>query len=195
MLLSECEILWLNIPKHVCFIISGKRTATLICDSIGKHVKHIKNYHYVLQAFPGAKIEDVDYLIKSGSAFVNFDVVLIRVGNNNVNSCKLADFDYYYNQLITTVKRYTKPGTKVILSAVIPRLLDYDFTKNCVIAVNKSLKHTCNRRHVGFVATYKPFLRFGWPICALYSPLCNLHPNYFGNLKLTNFYIQVLSHC
>ena len=35
------------------------------------------------------------------------------------------DFDYYYNQLITTVKRYTKPSTKVIISAVIPRPLDY----------------------------------------------------------------------
>jgi len=77
-------------------------------------------------------------LIKSGSAFVNFYVVLIHVGTNNVISCKLADFDYYYNQLITTVKRYTKPSTKVILSAVIPRPLDYDFTKNFVIAVNKS---------------------------------------------------------
>ena len=158
-------------------------------------MKHIKTYHYVLQAFPGAKIEDIDYLIKSGSAVVNFDVVLIHVGTNNVNSCKLADFDYYYNQLIATVKRYIQPSTKVILSAIIPRPLDYDYTKNFVIAVNKALKHTCNRRDVDFVATYKPFLKFGRPICALYSPICNLHPNYFGNLKLTNFYIQVLSHC
>ena len=140
-------------------------------------------------------MEVVDYLIKSGSASVNFDVVLIHVGSNNVNSCKLADFDYYYNQLITTDKRYTKPSTKVILSAVIPRPLDYDFTKNLVIAVNKSVKHNCNRRPVGFVATYKLFLKFSRPICALYSPLCNLHLNYFGILKLTNFYIQVLSHC
>lgn len=78
-----------------------------------------------MYVFPGAKIEDEDYLIKSGSAFANFDVVLIHVGTNNVNSSKLSDFECYYNQLIKTVKRYTKLSTQIILSAVIPRPLDY----------------------------------------------------------------------
>jgi hypothetical protein len=53
----------------------------------------------------------------------------------------------------------------------------------------------CFRRHCEFVATYKPFLKFGRPVWELYSPLCNLHPNNSGNIKLTNFNIQVISHC
>jgi hypothetical protein len=167
----------------------------LICDSIGKHVKHIPNCHYYLQAYPGATIEDIDYFISSGSASVNFDIVLIHVGTNNANSCKLSDFDYLYNSLICTIMKFVKPSTKIICSAIIPRPLDYDVTMNFVIAINNALKNICFRRHCEFVATYKPFLKFGRPVWELYSPLCNLHPNNSGNIKLTNFNIQVISHC
>ena len=110
----------------------------MICDSIGKHVKHIPNCHYYLQAYPGATIEDVDYSISSGSVSVNFDIVLIHVGTNNVNSCKVADFDYLYNSLICTIMKFG--STKIICSAIIPRPLDYDVTRNCVIAINNVLK-------------------------------------------------------
>ena len=88
-----------------------QKTATLICDSIGEHVKHIPNCQYFLQVYPGTRIEDLDYFISPGSASVNFKIVLIYVGTNRINSCKLADFGYYYNRLISTIR---KPSTKVI---------------------------------------------------------------------------------
>ena len=43
------------------------------------------------------------------------------VGTNNVNLCQLVEFEYYYNVLISVVKRYVNPSTKIILSAIIPR--------------------------------------------------------------------------
>jgi hypothetical protein len=91
---------------------------------------------------------------------------LIHVCTNNVNCCQLVDFGYFYNRLISTIRKFAKPSTKVICLAIIPRLIDYDFTKNFVIAVNNTLEHICFRRHVDFVAPYnKPFLKFGRPVC------------------------------
>ena len=112
----------------------------MICDSIGKHVKHIPNCHYYLQAYTGATIENIDYSISSGSVSVIFDIVLIHVGTNNVNICRLADFDYLYNSLICTIMKFGKPSTKIICLAIIPRPLDYDVTRNFVIAINNALK-------------------------------------------------------
>ena len=173
----------------------GKQTVTLICDSIGKHVKHVRNCSFHLQPYPGARIQDLTYFIDSGFVSLNYDVIIIHVGTNNVNFCQLADFEFYYNELVSVVKRYVKPCTKIILSAIIPRLIDNESTGNFVTVVNKALKSLCIRRNIDFVATYKPFLKFGRPVCELFSPICKLHPNYFGNLKLTNFYVQVISHC
>jgi hypothetical protein len=69
--------------------------------------------------------------------------------------------------------KFGKPSTKIICSAIIPRPLDYDVTRNFLIVINNALNNICFRRHCEFAATYKPFLKFGGPVWALYSPMCN----------------------
>ena len=158
-------------------------------------MKHVRNCQYHLQPYPGARIQDLTYFINSGLVSINYDIVIIHVGTNNVNFCQMADFEFYYNNLVSVVKRHVNPSTKIILSAIIPRPVDDEYTGDFVTAANKALQSLCMKRNVDFVATYKPFLKFGRPVCELFSPICKLHPNYFGNLKLTNFYVQVISHC
>ncbi|XP_063439984.1 uncharacterized protein LOC134721138 isoform X2 [Mytilus trossulus] len=167
--------------------------STLVCDSIAKHVKTIRRCH--LQAFPGANIWDMINLLNCGTIQVNYDIILIHVGTNNVGTYEIADFDIGYNVLISTIEKLVKPHTVIVMSAIIPRLLDFQNTSYFVTTINSRLRSLCFKRGVQFVATYKPFLKFGMPVCELYSPICKLHLNYFGNLKLTNFFVQVLSHC
>ena len=57
-----------------------------------------------MQPFPGADIWDIIYYTDAGIAKVNYDII-IHVGTNNVCNHKLADFDYAYNVLFTTVER------------------------------------------------------------------------------------------
>ncbi|XP_052062920.1 uncharacterized protein LOC127702665 [Mytilus californianus] len=167
--------------------------STLVCDFIAKHVKTIRRCH--LQAFPGANIWDIINLLNCGTIQVNYDIILVHVGTNNVGTYEVADFDIAYNVLISTIEKLVKPHTVIVMSAIIPRLLDFQNTCYFVTTINSRLRSLCFKRGVQFVATYKPFLKFGMPVCELYSPICRLHLNYFGNLKLTNFFVQVLAHC
>jgi hypothetical protein len=69
---------------------------------------------------------------------------------------QLADFNYAYNILITTVKRLSNLNAAIILSAIIPRPLDK--SGNFVKSVNCQLQSICQKRAVKFVATYKPLV-------------------------------------
>ena len=62
------------------FVISDTKTATLITDSIGKHI-YLKIY--TLQPFLGVSIIDVIDLINKGIIKLHFDIIIIHVGTNN----------------------------------------------------------------------------------------------------------------
>ena len=64
------------------FIFTDSRSVTLICDSIAKHIKSLKCC--TLQPFPGADIWDIVYYLDAGIAKVNYDIIMIHVGSNNV---------------------------------------------------------------------------------------------------------------
>lgn len=148
-----------------------------------------------MQANPGANIWDIINLINSRNIKVNYDILIVHVGTNHVGRYEVADFDIAYNVLISTLKRLTKPNAIIIMSAMLPRPVDFQDTGYFVASVNSRLRTICFKRGVKFVATYKPFLSYGVPIDRLFSPMCKLHLNHFGNQKLTNFYVQVLAHC
>ena len=107
----------------------------MICDSIAIHIKSLKRC--TQQPFPRADIWDIIYYIDAGIVQVNYDIIIIYVGTNNVCNHKLADFDYAYNVLITTVKRLENLTAVIILSIIIPRLLDN--SENFVKSVNFQL--------------------------------------------------------
>lgn len=148
-----------------------------------------------MQAFPGVGIIDVIDLINRGIIKLHFDIIIIHVGTNNIWNYNLRDFENNYNQLVTDVTCLAKRNAKIILSAILPRPVDFNQTKIFVVAVNSLLRNLCLHRGADFIATYKPFVKYGQPIFELFSPLCGLHPNHKGNIKLTNFLVQVLAHC
>ena len=94
-----------------------------MCDSIAKHVKTIRRCH--LQAFPGANIWDMINLLNCGTIQVNYDIIMMHVGTNNVGIYEIADFDIGYNVLISTIEKLVKPHTVIVMSAIIPHLLDF----------------------------------------------------------------------
>lgn len=173
------------------FVFSVLKKATLVSDSICKHVKGLKGC--TLQAYSGACISDIIYNIKNGVTIVNFDVIIVHVGTNDIHTLNLSEFSFRLHKLISLIRHFNF-SSKLIFSAILPRPVDYFHSKYLVISFNNELQRICKQRNVLFVATFRPFLRFGEPICALFSPLCNLHVNHQGNLKLANFFKQVLAH-
>lgn len=185
--------MWINIFDVLFFIILAVlRKTTLISDSICKHVKNLRNC--TLQAFKGASIRDIIDNITNGVINLHFNVIIIHVGTNDIYRLHLNEFEFLYHKLITSI-RQVNVRAKVILSAILPRPVDFRETKHLIILVNNLLKTICRKRSSVYVTTYRPFLKFGKPICELFSPLCWLHVNHQGNVKLTIFFTQVLSHC
>ncbi|CAC5383984.1 unnamed protein product [Mytilus coruscus] len=148
---TNVDIVSPNIPRN---IIEDFRS-TLVCDSIAKHVKTIRRCH--LQAFPGANIWDIINLLNCGTIQVNYDIILMHVGTNNVGTYEVADFDIAYNVLISTIEKLVNPHTVIVILAIIPRLLDFQNTCYFVTTINSRLRSLCFKNVVQFVATYKPF--------------------------------------
>jgi hypothetical protein len=107
-----------------------------------------------MQQFPGADIWSIIYYIDAGIVKVNYDIIIIHVGTNNVCNHKLADFDYAYNVLITTVKRLANLTAVIILSPIIPFIRPLENSGSFVKSVNFQLQSICQKRAVKFVATY-----------------------------------------
>ena len=142
-----------------------------------------------MQAFPGVGIIDAIDLINRGIIKLHFDIIIIHDGTNNIWNYNLRDFENDYNQLVTDVTCLAKRN------AMLSRPVDFNQTKIFVVAVNSLLRNLCLHRGADSIATYKPFVKYGQPIFELFSPLCGPHPNHKGNIKLTNFLVQVLAHC
>lgn len=177
--------MWINIFDVLFFIILAVlRKTTLISDSICKHVKNLRNC--TLQAFKGASIRNIIDNITNGVINLHFNVIIIHVGTNDIYRLHLNEFEFLYHKLITSI-RQVNVRAKVILSAILPRPVDFRETKHLIILVNNLLKTICRKRSSVYVTTYRPFLKFGKPICELFSPLCWLHVNHQGNVKLTIF--------
>jgi hypothetical protein len=65
------------------------------------------------------------------------------------------------NYAVTDVTCLAKRNAKIILSAILPRPVDFNQTKIFVVAVNSLLRNLCLHRGADFIATYKPFVKYG----------------------------------
>lgn len=136
-------------------VVNKIKTAALITDYIAKHI-YLKKC--TLQAFPGVDIIDVIDLINRGIIKLHFDIIIIHVGTNNI--WNLWDFENNYNQLVTDVTCLAKRNAKMILSAILPRPVDFNQTKIFVVAVSNLIRNLCLHRDADFIATYKPFVKY-----------------------------------
>jgi hypothetical protein len=133
-----------------------------------------------LQAIPGVGIIDVIDLINRGIIKSHFDIIIIHVATNNIWNYNLRDFENNYYQLVTDVTCLAKKNAKIILSAILPRPVDFNQTKIFVVAVNSLLRNLCLHSGAYFIATYEPFVKYGHPIFELFLSFVRSASKYQG---------------
>jgi len=128
----------------------------MISDSIPKHVGVLAGVQkYVL---PGAYIEDFTVGISDGNININeFDAILVHVGTNNVardhNAQQVLG---EMGQLIRAI-RWRRQDIHIVLSGIIPRLIDRSTTELTVKAINSMLAKVTRDRNVIFIRSFSPF--------------------------------------
>ena len=159
---------------------------SILCDSIGKHVQAFDDC--VIHAFPGTTIQRLTSKIKRQPNLVrNATFVLIHVGTNNVHSHTPAEirrlFELLVDQIVVVV-----PNARIMISAILPRLCDFDATNDVIRSINNDLEHN-SIRHTVFIRTCGPFLRGGRPRGEMYHVRDGLHLSARGILLLRQVWI------
>ena len=176
-------------------ILSGLfklKIGTIICSSIPKYVKDINGC--TTQAFPGATIARLsDYVSSNKINLKNKDFIIVHVGSNNIAQNHSVDMIIsYYSDLIHNIQ--IKSKAKIIITSILPRLIDHNSTAENVRLVNSQLKKLCVRRNIQFSNIYKSFLCNNLPDASLYAPRDGLHLNLTGTSLLRKKFINIIRH-
>lgn len=57
----------------------------------------------------------------------------------------------------------------LIVSSILPRLIDYDSSRGVCMQINTRLEEFCRKNNLKFVRSYNGFLHAGRPISGLYA--------------------------
>ena len=149
-----------------------------------------------IQAFPGATIGHLTYLVDSNQASVrDFSHVIFHVGTNDVESRSVGEI---YSSLmnLVAVTRKKNNRIKILLSSILPRPKDFSILGIKVTEINSHLRmYLCPKYRVQFIASYKPFVFKGKPRRELFAIHDKgLHLNLEGTNKLRIFFGQVIAH-
>ncbi|XP_071135603.1 uncharacterized protein [Mytilus edulis] len=168
------------------------KIGTIICSSIPKYVKDINGC--TTQAFPGATIARLsDYVSSNKINLKNKDFIIVHVGSNNIAQNHSVDMIIsYYSDLIHNIQ--IKSKAKIIITSILPRLIDHNSTAENVRLVNSQLKKLCVRRNIQFSNIYKSFLCNNLPDASLYAPRDGLHLNFTGTSLLRKKFINIIRH-
>ena len=97
-------------------------------------------------------------------------------------------------RLVIEKIRLVNPSCTVILSSVLPRLVDFRLTNLKVTSFNEKLKDLANSfNNVKYMACEKSFFDYGRPISALFSK-DKLHLSVAGLNKIYSFIANTLAH-
>jgi lysophospholipase L1-like esterase len=165
----------------------------ILTDSIGKYVSQIPNT--VVRPYPGITIDRMVRTISQCPDLISgYKKILLHVGTNNVNGMSVDQILDNYVCLVNKVKSINYDAN-IIVSAIIPRPVDFDRTDDKVKAINKRLQALCKQLGVQFATTFRPFLKGGTPVRNWYAIRDGgLHLNLDGARKLCQFFTQVLSN-
>ena len=133
------------------------------------------------------------YIIVQG-----FDMIILHCGANNLYLCTPTEFGGYVEQVLHAIF-LRNPDTKVILSAVLPRLCDFTARDSLVGGFNVQLHRLADMRmpprfavttvrpgfNTYFVSMSRIFRRNGSFLQYRYA-IDGLHPSRDGNRKLTD---------
>jgi hypothetical protein len=79
------------------------------------------------------------------------------VGPNDVHNLSVDEIISDFNNLITVVRGIS--NTKILMSSILPRPVDYSVTGEKVKEVNRRLKLLCAQRHARFLLSFKRFFQ------------------------------------
>ena len=163
----------------------------IISDSIAKHVTDIR--HSEVIAFPGININQLANKIEKGHFYLDKPVSIIHVGTNDVVHMEAGAMLSCFNNLISQIRK--KSNTSIVMSALLPRPVDYSLLNDTVKHVNNKLKQLCKDRKVQYLHTFRPFTKAGVPLSVLYAVNDQgLHLNTEGTRRLRQFFINTVAH-
>ena len=168
--------------------------ATLITDSICKWVA-VKGLE--VQKFPGASISGIGYYISEGICdVISYNVIIIHVGTNDIRLRSIHQITIFYKALLYQV-RYLNKDALIIMSAILPRPVDFNFSQSKVVQVNRILaKLVSQTKNCSYIRTYRRFIRRGRPLLKLYKQnkyrQWELHLNKSGIRILTQLFSRII---
>lgn len=145
-----------------------------------------------MQCFPGATVGRITSLIQQGKASIHYPHTILHVGTNNVANKTVAEFIAEYTNLLTVIR--SQSDTKPLVSAILPRPVDFEAQGNQVLKMNQELSTLCFCRKVRFLKSYRPFLSGGVPKRELLATQDGgLHLNFEGSRRLRKMFIDVIN--
>ena len=139
------------------FIFSEYRKVTIVSDGIPRDVSRIDGV--TLQTHYDATISEITDKLQSGEiSLEDYDYVLFHVGTHDVsNKASYNDIISDFGNLIAVCKDI-KSSIKIIISAIVPRLVDDEDSEPLLQKINGYLdKAMSQKMNFKFVRTYKPF--------------------------------------
>ena len=174
--------------------LAENRRVVIVGNSIIKNLPPIDDV--VIKSFRGDTIAQLTNRIDKGQVDLSpFDYVIIHVGTNNIANQQpydkiIAD----YGNLIPTIKK-RKRSIRVIISAILPRPCDHEFTDPIIKDVNKCLRSAMGP-DLGFhfIESWKAVSKFGTYSRYLFAKNDGgLHLNLEGSRRLRFFFLRVIS--
>ena len=165
--------------------------ALLISDAIAKYVEDIDGL--TVLPFRGARLQDIERKVKRGEFSNNYSHVILHVGTNDICSDNSNKIFINFKFLIKACLNYFV-FSKIIISSILPRPVDFLSTKNKCIEINQKLNSYCLSNNVGFVKSYKRFLKEGQPIRHLFAKQDGLHLSFEGTKQLRWCLINTVRH-
>ena len=175
----------------------------IITDSIGKNVSKVKNTR--VQALPGYTIaRTTDSIVFGNIQVSHYKAILIHMGTNDIPARRdrhsgkhmvqpIKQVVMAYKSMIDVIRR-SNAGCKIVVSAIIPRPVDFPTSKYRVDRVNQGLQQLCESSHkLIFNPTHKFFVKKGLPVLDYYAPSDRLHLRGAGVARLQQAFQQALS--
>lgn len=170
---------------------AGPIRVQIVSDSMAKYVTGIR--HTEVIPFSGIKINRLTSKIQNGHLPLDKAFTIVHVGTNDIHSSNVGEILSAFNNLICVVRQNSP--TKLVISAILPRPVDYQVTGEKVKLLNIRLKELCKSRHVTYLHTFRPFLKNGLPVRELFAIKDQgLHLNLEGTRRLRQFFINTVAH-
>ena len=144
-------------------------------------------------AFPGIHVGRLTAKVQNHPYLIQCRCTILHVGTNDVQNLTVKEILSEFNNLITVIQTLSK--TRILISSILPRPVDYKVTGSKVKELNFSLKALCLDRKVTFLNSYRQFFKGGQPMRELFAVRDGgLHLNSEGTRRLKLFFIQTVNH-